>query len=477
MGQNLKQHTKSGLYWKFLDLFSGYGIQFILGIIMARLLSPRDYGIAALPALFFAIADIVQNGGLHAALVRKQVVSERDLSTSFYYSFLVGVSSYAILFVSSPWIAAFFNTPILTSLIRVSAISFLWCPLSTPQLVLLDRKLDFKTQTKTGVFCKLFSGVIGITIAFMGYGVWALVISELSRTFFRTAFFFILVKWHPKSGFSKESFKYLWGFGNKMMLSSLIDAVYVNITTVFIGKFFSPAKLGVYNRSQGYASMPSKHVTSVIQGVTYPILSKINNDDDERLAADYRRILKVSAFVIFPVMMLLSALARPLIITMITAKWEECILLLQIMCFSMLWYPINVLNLTLLQVKGRSDLFLRLEIIKKIVGVSVLAITLPMGLIAICIGEVVCSVFFLVISTHYNGRLISFGFLKQIKELLPTFALSLFMFFTVRLFLLAFDNMWVQVFGGGVIGIAIYWILAVMFKFSETDDVKYLLRK
>lgn len=474
--ENLKQQTKKGLYWSFFNQFANYGMQFCVGIVMARLLSPSDYGITALPAVFMAVAYIIQNGGLSGALIRKTDLSEKDLSTAFYYSISVGIVLYVVMFFSARWIADFYNTPVLVPLIRVTALGFLWGPLGTPQNVILNRKLDFKTPTKISIISRIVSAIVGISMAFIGYGLWALVISGLLSSFLSLIMNWYVVRWIPKAGWSKDSFKYLWDYGNKMMASSLLDTLYNNIAPVFIGKFYSPAELGVYNRAQGYAMMPSQNVTGVIQGVTFPVLSRMQNDN-EALAHNYRRMLKATAFIIFPIMMMLSALAHPLVITLVTAKWESCIILLQIICFSLMWYPVHAINLNLLQVKGRSDLFLRLEIIKKIVGVSILAITLPHGLIVFCCGSVVSSLIALVINTYYTGKLINVGYFKQMRDLLPIVLLGLVMFAMIHLSNYMIPNMLLQIICGGILGAIVYIGGAVLFKFSELDDVKYMLKR
>lgn len=420
MEDNLKGKTKKGLYWSFFNQFSNYGMNFIVGIVMARLLSPSDFGITALPAVFMAIASTIQDGGLANALIRKKEVTNKDLSTTFYYSICLGVVLYLTLFLSAPLIADFYHTPILVSLIRVTAIGFLYSPLITPQNILLRRRLDFKTLTKISLVTRVFGATVGIVMAYVGYGVWSLVISNLLAGMFTLLIAWLVVRWLPKYGWSKESFKYLWGYGNKIMFSAIIENLYSNIAPVFIGKYYSPAQLGIYNRAQGYASMPSQNITGAINNVSFPVLSKMQ-DDTEKLAYNYRRMLRLSAFVIFPIMLMLSALARPLVITMITEKWEHSIIFLQIMCFSMMWYPIHAINLNLLMVKGRSDLFFRLEIIKKITGISILLITLPMGLVPFCYGGIFSSMVALIINTYYTGKLIHIGYIKQMKDLLPIF--------------------------------------------------------
>lgn len=476
MSDNLKQQTKKGLYWKFAEQFSNYGIQFIIGIVMARLLSPSDYGITALPAVFMAISGIFISGGFGSALIRKPDLEERDLSTTFIYSLIVGIIFYIIIFCSSPWIAAFYETPVLELLMRVTAISFLYSPLGTVQYVLLNRRLDFKTPAKISIVCRIVAGVIGITMAYTGYGLWALVVSGLVSGILGLLITFYVVRWYPKTGWSNKSFKYLWNFGNKLMGSWLLSTIYENIAPVIIGKYYSPSQLGVFNRAEGYAKMLSQNVTSTLQSVTFPVLSKIQ-DDNERLTAVYRKILRVSAFVIFPLMMLLASLAHPLIIILITNKWESCIILLQLLCFSMMWYPIHAINLNLLQVLGRSDLYFRLEIVKKIIGFVILCITLPFGLVTFCIGTIFISIFSLVVNTYYTGKLLDIGFVKQMRDLFPILILS-FLTFGLILFINSFiDSLYLQVLLGGSLGAIFYLGYSCLMKFPELKEVKYMLSK
>lgn len=473
---NLKYQTKKGLYWKFAEQFSNYGIQFIIGIFMARMLSPEDYGLTALPAVFMAISGIFVSGGFGTALVRKPDLKEEDLSTAFYYSMAVGFFCYVLLFIAAPWIADFYNAPVLTSLMRVTAISFLYSPLGTVQGVLLQKRLDFKTPTKVSVVCRILSGVIGIVMAYTGYGVWALVISGLVSGMVGMLITLWVVRWFPKTGWSKESFSYLWGFGNKLMGAWLIGTVYENIAPVIIGKYFSPAQLGEFNRAQGYAKMPSQNVTGTLQSVTFPVLSQIQ-DDNERLARSYRKMLRVSAFIVFPLMMMLAALARPLVLALITEKWEACIVLLQIMCLSMMWYPIHAINLNLLEVKGRSDLFFRLEIIKRGVGLLILIATLPLGLVAFCWGGVAGSLISLIINTYYTGKIIHVGYVRQMKDLAHILLLSFMMYGVVWGVLQFIPNLWLQIVMGGTIGAVFYLGGAILFKYSELEEVKYLLSR
>lgn len=472
---DLKLKTKRSLYWSFLNQFANYGIQFAIGIVMARLLSPADYGITALPAVFMAVAGIfVDGGGFGSALVRKPEITEKDLATSFYYSIVVGLFCYLSLFFASPWIAAFYNAPILKDIMKVTAIGFLIGPLNIPQTIILKRRLDFKTPTKVNITCRILSGIVGLTLAFIGYGVWALVLSSLFSSIVSLILNWWVVRWYPKTSWSKESFKYLWNYGNKMMGAQLLNTLYNNITPVIIGKFFSPALLGIYNRAQGYAALPSNNISGAISSVTFPVISKIQ-DDPERLERAYRKMLRTAAFIIFPLMMVLSALARPLIIVMITEKWEACILLLQIICFNKMWWPIHAMNVNLLLVKGRTDLFLRLEIIKKVLGLCILCSTLPFGIVAFCVGGVISSVICLFINTYYTGKLIKVGFWAQMKDIIPSFTLSLCIWLLLQGACLLIDNYVIQIIVGGILALTFYLGMSILLKRPELQEVKYML--
>ena len=473
---NLKKQTKTGICWTFFNQFSNYGMQFVIGIIMARLLSPQDYGITALPAVFISLATVFVDSGFGNALIRKPTITEKDLATAFYYSFIIGCVCYAILFTLSPYIANFYNTPILKDLMRVTAITFLWSPLGTPQRIILNRNLDFKTPTKISIVTRLGAGVIGVTFAYCGYGLWALVISSLFSSIASVVLNWIVVRWIPRAGWSKDSFRYLWGYGNKLLASSLLDTAYKNVTPVIIGKCYTPAELGVYNRALGYANLPSQNITQTVRSVTFPVLSKMQ-DNDEMLAHSYRRMLRTLCFIVFPMMMILAGLARPLVLVMLTSKWESCIIYLQILCFSQMWYPVDAINLNLLQVKGRSDLFLRLEIIKKIIGFIIMAVSLTMGILAFCYGCIVYSLFEIMIDTHYTGKMINVGLFRQFRDILPTILLSFFVFGSLLGIVNVITNLYYQIILGFIVALAIYLGCAFFFKFQELKDVKYMLKR
>ena len=476
MEEDLKRKTKKGLYWKMFDQGANQIMQFVVGIVMARLLSPEDYGITALPAVFMAVAGIFVDGSFGAALIRKPDLTEKDLSTAFYYSIGVGMFMYLCLFIAAPWIAAFYNTPVLTPLIRVTALGFLWGPLGTPQGVILNRRLDFKTPARISFINKIISAIVGISIAYAGYGLWALVISGLVASLLGLIQTWWVVKWLPTEKFSKESFKYLWNYGNKMIGANLIDTLYNNVAPVIVGKFYSPRDLGLYNRAYGYATLPHNQITGVLLSVTFPVLSKLQNDR-EVLRQNVRRMIKVASFIAFPIFMLLSALARPLVITMISERWESCVILLQILCFCIMWWPIHTINRNLIQVVGRSDMYLKLELVKKSFNLIFILCSLSFGIEAFCYAQVFISIVSLSFNTYYTKKLIHFSLFDQMKDILPSFLLSIFLFFVVLGICCLLDGYVAQLVIGGFLGVSIYLLGAYIFKLDELKDVVYLLKR
>lgn len=474
--ENLKHKTKVGMYWTFLNQSANQVIAFIVGIIMARLLSPEDYGITALPAVFLAVAGIFMNAGFSQALVRKPEVTEKDLSTAFYYSIAMGVVMYTILFFSAPFIADFYNTPILTPLIRVTTLTFLWGPLNTPQSVILQRKLDFKTPARISVTTNIIGAIVGITAAYNGLGLWALIITGIVSSLLNLFQTWWAVKWLPTTRWCKESFQYLWGYGNKIIGANLIETLYLNVAPVFIGKAYSPIALGLFNRADGYAKLPAGQIMGILNGVTFPVLSKLQHDR-ELLSRNYRRIMKVSSFLAFPVLFLLAALARPLVIVMVTEKWADCIIMLQILCLSKMWWPIMSLNRTALQVIGRSDLSFKLELYKRSVNILILLAALQYSVVAFCWASVLEVAVALVFNTYYTGKHLHVGLFRQLRDVMPMYIISVMMFCLVMFVNHFIPNMYFQILVGGLVGVCFYCGTAYLLKFEEWNDVLYMLKR
>lgn len=399
-------------------------------IIMARILTPDDYGLVGMLAIFIAIAQSLIDSGFSQALIRKQDRSEIDNSTVFYFNLAVGALLYLILFFSAPLIARFYDEPMLVPLTRVICLSVVINSLVVVQRALLTIKIDFKTQAKASLTGAILSGVVGITMAHTGFGVWAIVAQQLINLATVAILLWAFSHWRPVRAYSWASFRELFSFGSKLALSGILDTVYRNLYLIVIGKVFKASDLGYYTRAHQFSEFPSSNVTGIVQRVTFPVLCTIQ-DDDDRLRDVYRRFLRISAFVVFPLMMGLAGVARPLVVLILKEQWAFAGVLLQIICFAMMWYPVHAINLNLLQVKGRSDLFLKLEIYKKVIGVAVIAATVPFGIIAMCYGSILTSLIALVINTYYTGRLIHVGFFMQMRDLMPTMAYSFSMFLVV----------------------------------------------
>lgn len=477
MSNSLKQKTVKGILWSSLERFSVQGIQFVVMIIMARMLTPNDYGLVGMLAVFIAVSQSLVDSGFSQALIRKQDRTETDNSTVFYFNIIVGFILYGLLFALAPFIADFYNEPQLTAITRVIGLSVLFNSLVVVQRALLTIKIDFKTQAKAALTAAIISGVLGIWMAASGYGVWSIVAQQLANLGINTLLLWILSHWRPSLIYSWKSFHVLFGFGSKLMVSGLIDTIYRNIYLIVIGRVFSAADLGYYTRAHQFTDFPSSNVSGIIQRVTYPILCSIQNEN-ERLSDVYRRFLRLSAFIVFPLMMGLAAVAEPLVLALLKEQWLFAATLISIICFSMMWYPIHSINLNLLQVKGRSDLFLKLEIYKKIVGIIILCITIPMGLIAMCVGSFFSSMIALIINTYYTGKLIKVGFLRQMHDLFPILGLSSsmggFVYLIIHLISL---NPIVELSLGICIGIIYYILLSILFKFSEFNELLDLLKR
>lgn len=465
-----KTQAKKGLLWTFFNHFANYMMQFAVGIVMARLLSPSDFGTVALPTVFISIANILIEGSFENALVRKKDVLERDLSTAFVYSLTLSIVIYILLFFLAPWIALFYDSPILTSLIRASSVIFLLKPFVIPQNAILIRKLNFKTTARISVLNKIISAIVGISAALLGLEIWALVIANITASLVEFIQICFAVRWIPREKFSKESFSYLWSFGNKMILVNLINCLYANIIPIFLGKVGGTYNLGIYDKAKNFASTPSANFAGIISYVFFPIFSKIQ-DDKQELATAYRKVIRASSFITFPIMLGMSVLAQPLIVSLITEKWISCVVILKIMCFTYMFQPMQILNLTLLQVLGRTDLFLKLEIIKKIVGTIVVVSAIPFGLKAICIADFGFTMFALICNTYYSGKLIHVGYVRQILDVLPSFLLSCFMaicIFVIRPFI---ENLILQIVFCTLLGATIYITSSFLLKFAELRDL------
>ena len=378
--QSLKDKTVKGVAWSGIDNVAQFGVSFLVSIVLARLLSPDDYGLIGIITIFTAVCTALINGGFTTALIRKKDATDDDYNTAFIVNLVISLLLFVVIYLCSPLIADFFCREELVALTRVSSLGMIIGALGLVQQTRLTKRIDFKTQTKITIIASIASGIVGIVMALMGFGVWSLVAQSLLSQGIRTVLLWLANKWVPQLRFSSDSFHELFGFGWKMMMSGVLDTVWKELYQVVVGKFYSSATLGQYTRAKGFSQLFSSNLTNVIQRVTYPVLSNIQ-DDKERMIAAYRRIIKVTMFIAAISMFFLGAISEPLLYCLIGPKWHEASIYLPLICISMSLYPLHAINLNMLQVQGRSDLFLVLEIIKKIIALWPLSIGAFVGII------------------------------------------------------------------------------------------------
>lgn len=423
MGDSIREKSLSGIKWSAVESYASQGIQFLLGLIMARLLLPSDYGLIGMVAVFFAVAQTFVDSGFGEALIRKLDRSEVDFSTVFYFNIIVSIICYGLLYLIAPFIADFFNEPILKDIVRVVGLTVIINSFKVVQTAKFTIDVDFKAIAKATIISNLISGVIGIFLAYQGAGVWALVYQNLLSCILNVIILWYISRWRPRLIFSNESFKELFNYGSKILGAGLLHTLYVNVNTLCIGKFYTPADLGYYTRGCQFPQLLGQNFTSVVQRVTFPILAKIQNDD-KRLVEIYRKYIRLMSLVLIFALMLLAALGKPLIGLLLGSKWLEAVIFLQIFSFAMMTDHVTQINLNLLKVKGRSDLLLKLEIVKKSVSLLILFASIPLGVVAICFSKVIYSQVATYINTYYTGKLFGLTYWEQLKDYAPYFIYS-----------------------------------------------------
>lgn len=424
--ESLKNKTVKGASWSFIDSIAGQGITFLVGLVLARLLTPEEYGLIGIITIFIAVFNSIVDSGFSNALIRKNDAKDIDYNTVFISNLVVSIVLFGVLFFCAPVISSFFNQPQLIPLIRVMGSIVIINAFAIIQRTIFVKKVDFKTQTKISLISSIASGAVGIGMAVGGCGVWSLVGQQISRQFLNSAFLWLFSKWYPKLQFSFQSFKELFSFGWKLLISGLIDTLWREIYQVVIGKCYAPATLGQYTRAQQFASICSTNLTTVVQRVSYPVLSSVQ-DEKERLKNGYKRIIKVTMLLTFTLMLGLAAVAKPMILVLIGEQWLPCVPFLQIICIQMMLYPLHALNLNMLQVQGRSDLFLKLEIIKKTIAIGPLLLGIYVNIYWMLAGSVVTGFISYYLNAYYSGPFLNYSIKEQVKDILPSFGVAITM--------------------------------------------------
>lgn len=422
---NLKQKTVSGLAWTFSQQFGVQGINFLVSVVLARLLMPEEFGLIGMISVFVALGTTLVDSGLTSSLIRTPDSYQRDFSTVFFMNLLGSVLIYGILYLSAPLIAMFFNQEILIPITRIYCLSFIIGAFSAVQNTILTIKMDFKTQMTITIPSLVVGSIVGLVMAFKGYGVWSLVYMNLTQSFLSSVQLWIRAKWRPSLVFDFERLKYHFNFGYKMTLAGILDTFYKNIYQIIIGRYFSAVQLGYYSRAESLKQLPVKNISTALNKVTYPMFSRIQNDD-VKLKSLYKRLMQQVLFWIAPTMVVSAVLAEPLFRFLLTDKWLPAVPYFQILCYVGIMYPLHSYNLNILKVKGRSDLFLKLEIIKKVMITISLFVAVPFGIMGLLWMQVILSNVSFLINTYYSGKLIGYTAWDQIKDISPILGLAVF---------------------------------------------------
>lgn len=462
---SIASQSIKGFIWSAVERFSLQGVQFFIGVVLARLLSPSDFGMIGMLTIFLSISQIFVDCGFSNALIREKEVTDQDYGTAFLLNFLISVACFGILFAIAPFVADFYQLPELELVMQVVSLTLIINALFTVHKAKLSRAVDFKTQSKASFGAALLSGIFGVVLAYCGFGVWSLVWQSIANSVLNLLIFSVLLRWFPKPCFNKASFHSLFSFGSKLLVSSLIHSVYSNLYNLVIGKKFTATDLGFYTRADHLSSFPSLNVASILSRVTFPILSKLQ-DDNEKLLSVYKKYLQVSCFLIFPLMIGLCVLAKPTIIILLGEKWSGAILLMQILCFSSILDPVCNINLNLLYVKGRSDLVLKLEIIKKTIAIIILFTSMRYGLVGMCVGRALYGFIATFLNMTYTRSFIDLSIWGQVKLLASSFVLSLSMGGVIWLVMNLFSSDGLQLATGILTGVVFYFAVAYLLKMN-----------
>ncbi|WP_262250018.1 lipopolysaccharide biosynthesis protein [Parapedobacter soli] len=420
---SLRNKALGGVFWTFTQQFSVQIINLLVQIVLARLLMPEAFGVIALLQIFVSIGQILMDSGMTSSLIRTKDADQRDYSTVFFMNLSISIGVYIFLFALSPRIAGFFGQPIITSILRVYALSFVIQALYSVQVTRLTKQMNFKLQMLMQIPSSIIGGVVGISLAFTGFGVWSLVWLNLATTSCLMLQYWIRISWKPSPIVDGKLLRKHFNFGYKLALSSLLTEVYRNSYTFIIGKVYSTTQLGYYNQANTLKMFPVRNLTTALQKVTYPLFSQIQ-DDDIQLKKVFRRITSVVLYVVVPMMFYLIVVADPLFRLVLTEKWLPAVPYFQVLCISAVFYPLSLYNLNIISAKGRSDLHFRLEIIKKVLASLFLLLIIPYGIWGIVYAQAISLVIHYIVNAYYSGKMINYSLSQQLKDALPVFVIA-----------------------------------------------------
>lgn len=474
--KSLKSQATHGMLWSAIDKFAVQAGQFIIGIVLARLLMPKDFGLIGMLSIFIAISQSFIDSGMGSGLIQKRDRTDVDFSTVFVFNFFVSLFFYIVLYITAPYIAEFYNAPQLVSITRVLSLNIVINSLAIVQRSKLTIKIDFKTLAKVNVVRVVVGGLGALVLAYIGWGVWALVAQQIIGSLASVVAIWYLSRWKPSVRFSKDSFKALFGYGSKLLAAGIYAQTLNNVYNIAIGKAYSSSELGFFTRAKSFSDLSAGTVTSILQQVTFPILASLQGDR-ERMVSVYSRLIRMSAFFIFPIMTLLSLLADPLVRILLGENWLSVVVLLQWTSFSRIAYPISAVNMNILNAVGRSDLFLKVDLSKAPIVILTMIITIPLGIKAMVMGQVVTSLISFFINAYMPGRLFGYGAFAQLKDMIPVFIATGVMALVVYIVGYTLENNYLRLILGGISGLVTYGGMAYLLKIEEVEEVKGVLSK
>lgn len=460
---NLKQVALAGFAWQMLEKIGVNGIQFLIYIVLARLLTPKDFGIIALITAFISITDLLVNSGLGTALVQKSEIDEEDYLSIFYTSVFLALIFYFVLFIAAPIIAAFYNEPIIVMVLRTYAISSIFFAINGVQRSILQREMNFKRMFFINTIPVIISGIVAVVLAYTGWGVFSLVFNAVFSGFLSAVSFRLIMKWRPKLLFNIKKVKNMFSFGYKLLLANLLETANRSLFQLIVGKVFNNTTLGYYNNGRQIPSFISISIYSSINSVMFPIYSRSQNDINQ-LKSILRQSICLSNFIIFPIMGGLAAVAEPLVKLFLTDKWLPCVTYLQLFCVVYGLYHLQNINFMVISALGRTDIFLRYEIFKKIIGIVILLLTIRWGALAIALGQAVVAIISIIINLKPNIKWLDYSFSEQFMDIAPTLLLTIIMACMVQLVKLFALNTALTLIFQILAGIVIYIGLASVFK-------------
>lgn len=470
----LRDKTVNAVGWSAIDNMSYIFVTFIIGIILARLLSPDDFGLVGLLSIITIVCNALIDGGFTSALVRKIDVTQEDYDTAFTINLVVSIFLYFVFFFSSHYIADFFSREELSMLIKVSSLELIIGALAIIQKAQMTRNINFRSQAKITLISCLVSGSVGITLAFMGFGVWAIVFQILTKTSTQTILFFLVNRWIPSISISPKSFHSLFGYGWKVMLNNCFNSIWSELFQFVIGKCYSPATLGQFTRSKQFSFIFSSNLTNVVQRVSFPVLSSIQ-DDNARMVNAYRRIIRTTMFATAISMLFLASISEPLIFCLIGPKWHEASIYLPLLCISGSTYPLQAMNQNMLLVQGRSDLLLKLGILQKVIGTFPLLVGVFVGIIPMLVTNIVGWIIMFFFNSHYSGRMIEYGTLKQLKDVLPSYIIAIIMVTSVYFLKYLPCSYWIILPLQIIIGLSVLLIVCEQYRIFEYMEIKKIV--